>query len=348
MDDVYFRKVMTVVILIVLLVLSFFLLKPILMALITGLILAFIFSPIYCRINKKVKSGNLSAAIMVSLLILLIVLPLFFLAPVILNQAGKIFLSVQDINFVEIIKKTFPSLFSVTSSGEVGSVIQSFITDATSTLLSSISKFILNLPILFLQSLVVFFTFFFVLRDKDKMIFYLKSLSPFSKEIEKKLFDSSKAITNSVIYGQVVIGIIQGIITGLGFFIFRVPNALLLTLLACLAGIFPIIGTTIVWAPVAIYLFVIGKTGAAIGVFIFGLIASTIDNFLRPIIVSKRAKMNSLLILLGMIGGLFLFGVLGFILGPLILAYLIIILELYRNKKVSSILIEELPKECSR
>lgn len=348
MDDIYFRKVMTVVILIVLLVLSFFLLKPILMALITGLILAFIFSPIYCRLNAKIKSNNLSATIMCVLLILLIVLPIFFLAPVVLNQAGKIFSSVQDINFVEIIKEIFPSLFSVTSSGEIGSIIQSFINDSTSNLLSSISKFILNLPLLFLQSLVVFFTFFFVLRDSDKMASYVKSLSPFSKEIEKKLFDSSKAITSSVIYGQVVIGIIQGIITGLGFFIFGVSNALLLTLLACLAGIFPIIGTTIVWIPVAIYLFIEGNTGAAIGVLIFGSISSTIDNFLRPIIVSKRAKMNSLLILLGMIGGLFLFGILGFILGPLILAYLIIILDLYRNKKVSNILIEELPKECFR
>lgn len=348
MDDIYFRKVMTVVILIVLLVLSFFLLKPILMALITGLILAFIFSPIYCRLNAKIKSNNLSATIMCVLLILLIVLPIFFLAPVVLNQAGKIFSSVQDINFVEIIKEIFPSLFSVTSSGEIGSIIQSFINDSTSNLLSSISKFILNLPLLFLQSLVVFFTFFFVLRDSDKMASYVKSLSPFSKEIEKKLFDSSKAITSSVIYGQVVIGIIQGIITGLGFFIFGVSNALLLTLLACLAGIFPIIGTTIVWIPVAIYLFIEGNTGAAIGVLIFGSISSTIDNFLRPIIVSKRAKMNSLLILLGMIGGLFLFGILGFILGPLILAYLIIILDLYRNKKVSNILIEELPNECFR
>jgi predicted PurR-regulated permease PerM len=180
-----------------------------------------------------------------------------------------------------------------------------------------------------------------VLRDKDKIMLYIKSLSPFSKEIEKKLFDSSRAITNSVIYGQVVIGILQGLLVGVGFFVLGIPNALILTLLACLVGILPVIGTAIVWVPVTIYLLVIGDAFSAIGIIIFGLVSSSLDNLIRPIIVSKRAKMNSLLVLLGMIGGLFLFGVLGFILGPLILAYLLIILELYRNKKVSGILIEE-------
>ena len=84
----------------------------------------------------------------------------------------------------------------------------------------------------------------------------MKSLLPFSKEVEKKIFDYSKGITSSVLYGQVIIGILQGIAAGLGFFIFGVPKALFLTLLAMMAGIFPIIGTTIIWLPVAIYLFI--------------------------------------------------------------------------------------------
>jgi len=189
--------------------------------------------------------------------------------------------------------------------------------------------------------LVVFFTFFFVLRDKDKLIAYTKSLSPFPREIETKLFDSSRAIATSVIYGQIIIGIIQGLILGVGLLIFRVPNSLIFTLLAVLAGIFPIVGTTLVWVPVVIYLFISGDTFSSIGVTIFGVVSSTVDNFLRPIIVSKRTNINSLLILIGMIGGFFLFGILGFILGPLVLAYLLIILELYRNKKVPSLVIQE-------
>ncbi|MCH7974169.1 MAG: AI-2E family transporter, partial [Bacteroidetes bacterium] len=87
--------------------------------------------------------------------------------------------------------------------------------------------------------------------------------------------------------------------------------------------------------PLTIYLVVAGNTLAATGVLLFGLISSSLDNFIRPIIVSKRTELNSSIILIGMIGGLFLFGVLGVILGPLILAYLLILLELYRSKNVS-------------
>jgi len=164
---------------------------------------------------------------------------------------------------------------------------------------------------------------------------------PFSKDVQKKCFDYTKGITGSVIYGQIIIGMVQGVLTGAGFLIFGVPNALLLSLLAILVGVLPIIGTTIIWLPVVIYLFIGGNTVPALGVMAFGLMSNIVDNFIRPVIVSKATKMHSGIVLVGMIGGLFFFGVLGLILGPLILAYLLIILELYRNKKTPGFFIQE-------
>ena len=115
---------------------------------------------------------------------------------------------------------------------------------------------------------------------------------------------------------------------------------MLLTLFACLAGIFPIIGPLIVWIPVLIYLLIAGSNFSAIGILIFGVMSATVDNFLRPIFVSRRTMLHPALIFIGMIGGLLLFGFLGFILGPLILAYLLIILEVYRGKKLPGIFIQ--------
>jgi len=334
MEDIYFKRIMTMIIVIFLVVLSFFLLKPILLSIVVALILAFVFSPLYDYFFRKLKSENLSAFLVCILLALLIVLPMWFLTPIVIDQSFKVFLASQQMDFVTPLKTIFPDLFaSEAFSTEVGSIIQSFVTKVTNSLVNILSQLILNFPTLFLQFIVVFFTFFFALRDKEIFIDYIKSLLPFSKEIEDKLFKSSKDITASVIYGQVIVGILQGLAVGIGFLIFKVPNALFLTLLACLAGIFPIIGTTIIWAPVVIYLLIAGNTFPAFGVAIFGLISSSLDNLIRPIIVAKRARMHSSLILIGMIGGLFLFGILGFILGPLILAYLLIILEIYRNKK---------------
>ncbi|MGD9275735.1 MAG: AI-2E family transporter [Candidatus Pacearchaeota archaeon] len=333
---------MTSIILIALLVLSFFLLKPILLSIIVGVILSFIFYPVYLMINSKLKSPNLSAALICFFLILLIALPIWFFTPLVINESIKVFLASQKIDFISLLKDLSPSLFaSEEFSAQIGSALSSFVTSSTNSLMNSLSEFILNFPTMFLQSLVVFFTFFYVLRDRNRIFAYMKSLSPFPPSVEKKFFDSSKSIANAVIYGQVIIGIIQGLVLGIGLFIFRVPNSLILTLLATLAGIFPIIGTAIVWVPVAIYLFLIGNTFSFFGVVIFGIVSSSIDNLLRPIIVSRRANIDPLLILIGMIGGLFLFGILGFILGPLILAYLVIILELYRNKNISNVLVQE-------
>ncbi len=341
MEDIYFRRIMSIVIIAVLVVLSFFLVRPILLSIVVGFILAFIFNPVYNKTRRIVKSKNLSSILICILLIITIIIPLWFLTPILINQSIKFYVTSQNIDFVEPIKSIFPSLFaSEIFSAEVGSVINSFVATATNSLMNTFSKVLLNFPTLFLQFLVAFFTFFFVLKDKDKVIGYIQSLLPFSKEVEKKLFKSSKDITFSVIYGQIIIGVIQGILTGIGFFIFGAPNALLFTFFAILAGIFPIIGTAIIWVPVAIYLFIAGDTLPALGIMIFGFLSSIVDNLIRPVLVSRRTTLNPGVILIGMIGGLFLFGVLGFILGPLILAYLFIVLEIYRNKKIPGVLIE--------
>jgi len=342
MEEVYFKKIVTTILLVLLIVLSFLLLKPILLSIILGLILAFIFSPIQDRLVKIVKSKNLSVSIICLMIALLIIVPFWFLVPIFIDQSIKTYLAVQQMDFVTPLKNLFPTLFaSEEFASEVGSIIYSFVSNMANTFMNSFSEMILNFPTLFLQISVVFFTFYFVLRDKDSLIAYIKSLLPFSPEIEKKLFENTKGITSSVLYGQVIVGIIQGLISGAGFFIFGVSNALILSIFAILLGILPIIGPALVWIPVAVYLLIGGNSFAAIGVTIFGLIASTIDNFLRPIIVSKRTSVSSPIILIGMIGGLFFLGILGIILGPLILAYLLIVLEIYRNKRVPGLIIKE-------
>lgn len=333
MNEEYPKKITIAIILLVLIVLAFFLVRPILLAIIMGLILAFVFSPVYDWFFKYFKSKNLAAFLICILLLILIVLPLWFLSPIVIDQSIKVYMASQQMDFVTPLKNFFPQFFvSEQFSAEMGSAIYSFTTKLTNSLMNSFSKLILNFATIFLQLLIVFFVLFFALKNKKELIEYIQSLLPFSKEVEKKLFKSSKDITVSVLYGQVVIGIFQGIIAGIGFFIFKVPNALLLTFFAALAGIFPIIGTAIIWVPVAIYFLIAGNSLPALGIIVFGICSSLVENLVKPVFISKRTNMNTSLILIGMIGGLLLFGILGIILGPLIIAYLLIVLELYRDK----------------
>ena len=336
MDEEYFRKLMSRAIIIVLLILTFFLIKPILISILAGLFLAFIFLPIYKWILKRVKLKDIASSIVCLLFVIIIITPIWFFTPIAIEQSFKFYQASQQIDYITPLKKILPSLFaSEQFSAEVGSIIRSFISKTISSFMTSLSKFILNFPELCLQFFVVLFTFYFSLRDNEKLMNYVKSLLPFSKEVEKKLFESSRAITIAVIYGQIIIGLIQGVIVGAGLLIFSVPNVILLTLLACIAGVFPIVGTALVWIPIVIYLLLAGNTFAAVGIVIFGIISSSVDNILRPLFVSKRTKFPSSLVLIGMIGGIFLFGILGLIIGPLIIAYLIIVIDIYRNKSSS-------------
>ena len=345
-DEIYFERIMTAIILVALVAFSFLLLKPILLSIIFGLLLAFIFIPVYDWIHKKIKSKNLAASIMLVLLLLIIFLPIWFLTPILIDQSFKIFQTTLQIDFITPLKEIFPKLFaSEQFSNQISSVLSSFLIKTANSIMNSFTDILLNLPAISMQMLVVLFTFFFVLRDREHVSNYVKSLLPFPKEIENKLFDYSSEITKSVLYGTVIIGMVQGIIAGAGFFIFRVPNALFLSLLAIVAGILPIIGTAIIWIPVFIFMLIAGNDVAAWGIFFFGMLSSFIDNILRPLFISKRTNIHSAIILISMIGGAFYFGILGFIIGPLVVSYLLIILEIYRKKPMPGLTIQEHSKK---
>ena len=340
MDNEYFKKITTTIILVILLVLSFLILKPILLSIIMGTILAIVMSPAYDWTLEKLKIKWASLTLICMIVVTVIVIPLWILTPIFIKQAFELFVAAQKIDLAKIFEVFLPSLPSETFTGDFHSILNSFITKSLTSFMDSLSQMILNFPTIFLHLVIVFATFFFILKDKEEILEYIRSLMPFSKEVERKLFQSSRDITISVIYGHIVIGFIQGIIAGLGFLIFGVPNTLFLTLLAVLAGILPIIGPTIIWVPVVIYLIIGGNNFGAVGVTFFGVISAVIDNFLRPFFVSRRSRMHPLLSLMGMIGGFFFFGILGFIIGPLVLAYVIIILEIYRGKEMNGFFVK--------
>ncbi len=346
MKENSFKNILLLGLLVGILVLSFLLIKPILMAIITGFILAFIFMPVYRKLLHYLKSPNASSLIICIVLLAIIIFSLWFLVPVGINQAVKVYFASRNFDFVTPLKSIFPSVFQSNSLAvDVGNAISNFMVSFTDKLVQYFSNFLLELPSLTLQLIVVFFTLFFVLRDKEKLSEFLKSFSPFSKDVEKRLIKSSSSITSSILYGQVIIGLVQGLVAGAGFFIFGVPNAFLFTLLAVLAGVFPIIGTAFVWVPVAIYALVNMSFFKVVGILFFGFLSIISGHILRPMIVSRKTKVHSSIVLIGMIGGVFYFGILGFILGPLILSYLLILLEGYQFKKRKSKFFIEESKE---
>ncbi|HOW36821.1 MAG TPA: AI-2E family transporter [Candidatus Pacearchaeota archaeon] len=342
LDEGYIGRVVTLGLMALLLVLSFLIVRPFLYSLVTGLLLVFIFDPLSDWLKKFIKNKNISAGILSLILIILIIVPIILLIPLIFKEVTKIVLFSQSVDVIALLAEAFPSLFkSAEVFGGVRSVFDSFVRETTTNMLDSVSNLLLDFPLILAQLFVVLLTFFFVIRDKEKIIEGVKEVLPFPRIIREKIFKSTKDVTVSVIYGQIIIGLIEGAISTIGFFLFKVPNPVLFSILITLAGILPAIGPTIVWIPLAIYLFATGNVVSGVGIVVFGLITGLVTNILSPLIVSKRTKMNPLVILLAMVGGLLLFGILGLILGPLIIGYFLIFLDIYKNKKFLSVLIKE-------
>jgi len=342
-DGPVFKKVSVFAAIGILAILSLLILWPLITAIITGLLLAFVFYPVYKRVVVKViKEPNISALIIIVIFLFVIMIPLWFLFPILIRQIFDVYLSLQKINTLDLLTNIFPQLAQIEMTQELANSLNTFITGTAGKILSAASSIILNFPSLLLKAAVVLFVFFFGMKDAETLRKYVESLSPFSKTAEKDFSKKFQDITNSVIFGQIIVGIAQGIVTGIGLFVFGIPNALTLTLIATLVGILPIIGPWLVWIPVDVYLFVSGRTGAAIGLLVYGVIVITwIDALIRPYIVSRKTKISSAIILIGMIGGLIVFGILGLIIGPLILAYLLLILDAYRARKFPSLFIKE-------
>ncbi|MFA7707636.1 MAG: AI-2E family transporter [Candidatus Pacearchaeota archaeon] len=336
-DKTDFKDLTAIVLILCLIILTWLIIKPLTIAIISGLLLAYVLFPFYEWVLKKVKN-EFSSALLVCLALLLLFVGLAgIIISTLLDQAIALYLSLQGLDLSAILLKTLPTILSTEISSTLVGSVNTFISNSLAYALSSFNSFILNIPTIALKIFVAAFVFFFVLKDGKKAIEYIKSLDILEKENQEKFFIQFKNVTYSVLVGQVVVGIIQGMVAGAGYFVFRVPNALLLTLFTMFVAIIPFIGAWIGWVPVVIYLFAIGRTEAGLGLLIYGLlVVSLIDNVLRTIIVSKKTKINSAIVIVGMIGGLFAFGVLGLIIGPLVLAYILLVIEIYRKRGFKS------------
>ena len=336
LDKGNFKDGIIVVLLLGLFILAAIILKPVAMSIFFGVLLAYIFLPLYKWVLSKLKNENLSAFLVGIGLIILMLGVMAWIFSSLMSQAVNLYVGLQTVDLTNIVRTAIPEFLSPETSALFASSINTFISNFLAATLSKFSTFILELPIVLLQLFVVVFIFFFSLRDGERAVEYLKSLSPLKKETQEKFFKHFKDITNSVLVGQIVIGIVQGLIAGLGYWIFGVENPLILTALTMLVGVIPLIGPWLVWVPVDIYLFGSGHSGAGLGLLIYGLIViSWLDTIIRPIIVSRKTQMNSAIVIIGMIGGLFVFGILGLIIGPLVLAYVLLVIELYRKKTLT-------------
>lgn len=319
------------------LTLTFFIFLPYLSILFLALVFAIIFNPLYEKILKSVSAKPTLASIITVLFALLIIAgPISFFATLLFQEASDLYRQVliADTNggatdgllYVQNkIESFFPGFDTRVSA------------DATQYLRQGLSWLLNNLSVFFGGFLRIAFALFlmllalfYFLRDGKSFIKALVRLSPLADESDEKIISKIVVAVNSVVRGHLVIGLVQGVLSGVGFAIFGMPSPVLWGSIAAVASLAPTVGTSLVIIPAVLYLFITGHALAALGLLAWGILAvGLVDNLIGPILIERGVKIHPFLILLSALGGLSFFGPVGFLAGPVLLALLFALLDLY-------------------
>jgi len=316
---------------------------PFLKPLLLGALLAGLFHPLYRWITRLLGGRqSLGAAVTLLVLLVLVLGPISVFLGIVVQQA----LTVSDqaipwltqhlgaastFNVNEWVMQRFPALAKYMPSQEqlleqVGTAAKTagaFLVTFASRMTVTTASFLLNL-------FVMLYAMFFFFKDGHKILERIFYYLPLSDEDETSMLARFTSITRATIKGTLVIGIIQGALGGIAFRVAGIEGAALWGTIMTILSIIPGIGAPLVWVPVVIVLFVNGQYVTATLLLVWcGAVVATIDNFLRPILVGRDAQMPDLLILIGTLGGLFLFGPMGFIVGPIICGLFLTVWDIY-------------------
>lgn len=311
-----------------------FILTPFFNIIAMAFILAILFYPVYKWILNRIKYPSWASFITLLVILLIIFLPLWLFGQLLWNEINDAITQIRNGQLVisrDQIVQSVPAQLQApieNFSRDLNGLAERFTSEAFSSataILSNVANFVIGFFILL-------FMVFFLLRDGHKMAQVFMDLSPIAASQEHKLLERIKSAVNGVVKGSFLIALAQGIIATAGFLVFGVPQPLLWGMFTVLAALVPNVGTSLSLVPAVIYLLVTGNTPAAIGLTIWGVIAvGTVDNFLGPKLIGNSLKLHPVLVLLAVLGGIKFFGILGFLIGPILMAVFVELLDMYRT-----------------
>ncbi|MFZ2253493.1 MAG: AI-2E family transporter [Minisyncoccia bacterium] len=315
--------------------------SPFVSAIALAAVIVTICYPLYERVLKIMPNHNATLSALASLLLVvsIVIAPLAILASFILREALSIYSlanSSSAISFIDILTKVeiFIQKFIPGFSLDVANVVQQTASFIANHLVGIFADTATTLLMFFIALIAAYYFF----RDGKYFTSYLVQLSPLQDSNDELILKRLATAVRSVALGTVSLAIIQGVLTAIGLSIFGFDRAILWGCVAALGALIPGIGTTIVFVPAVIYLIFNGSQLAALALGVWGALAvGLIDNLLGPYMMSRGNKVHPFLLLLSVLGGIILFGPIGFILGPVILSLFLVFLELYHTQIKSDI-----------
>ncbi len=340
MDRSALKKIIVLVIVLLISIVFISMIRTFIMAVLLAGIFSAMAQPLYRRIMKWSRGRkNLAAFATLLCLFLIILLPLIGLLGIVASQAIKISIEVkpwidQFTNRPPAVDEWLRSLPLYDSLAAYQNVILQkggeMVGKISSILFDNVSSFTFSTINAIFLFFVFLYTMFFFLKEGnqilEKIMFYL----PLPDGVERRILDRFTSVTRATIKGTLVIGIIQGSLAGLAFRVVGIDSAVFWGTIMTFLSIIPAVGTALIWVPAVLFLFITGQYPQAIGLLLFcSLLVGSIDNVLRPWLVGRDTELHELMIFFGTLGGISMFGIIGFIIGPIIAALFVTVWDIY-------------------
>jgi predicted PurR-regulated permease PerM len=312
--------------------LVFSIFSPYLYAIILAIVFAVIFAPLHTRIGRILpKHKSLSALMTVLTVVIIVLIPLIFfgvqLSDEIKNLYDYAFTASEGVGFIgkltdaanNLLTKISPFGFQAPVFDAVDT--ESYVLSSLAWVRGHFGDIFSGLAKLFVNLFLFLIALYYFIKDGHKFRREIVEISPFKDERDETILDKLKLAILSIVKGSILVSLMQGALSMIGFSIFGVPSPVLWGSVAIVAALIPGLGTSLVLLPAILFLFFTGSTGAGIGLLIWGVVAvGLIDNIVGPF-----------LILISALGGIGYFGAIGFLLGPIALSFLFTLLDIYKT-----------------
>ena len=314
-----------------------------------GLILGYIFYPLYSRFYALIKRKNLAALLLTILVLIILVVPTFFVANKLRSEVSVAFvvakqyleggaksINCQGSGLCQLIPKNLRD-----ASPQTKALLTNSLGKGTEFIVNKTTQAIVSLPGIVLDLFIVFFIVYYTFKDGKTLLEKAKNVIPLPKQKQMAIIGQFTSVTSAVVYGTVIVAVLQGVLAGVGYYIFGLPSPVTWAIVTLIASLIPFLGPYVIWLPASLLLIGIGYYSnesdvflKGIGLFLYGLlVVSGIDNVLKPKLIGDRAKIHPALVLIGILGGVNFFGIVGFVIGPVIMAMFVTAFNSYIKER---------------
>lgn len=318
---------------------AFFLFQPFLTAIIMAAVLAATFHNPYQYLVKKTKRPHISSLLTCLLVLFVIVLPVVAITGLVANEINGAYQRVisEDnfyqnhvVNYLDDFRNSkFSKSINLNNFFDQNQINKS-VEKISSGALAFIQRVYQNVVGSVLWIFVMFFTLYYFLVESKSIIKKIMYLSPLRDEYETTLTSKFSSMVRATLKGTLIVGVVQGLLGGMMFAIAGVPSFVIWGIIMIILSIIPAIGSGLVWLPVGVIMIFTGNVWEGIFILVFGtVVISFIDNILRPRLVGGDTAIHPLLVFFATLGGIISFGIMGFIIGPVIMALFLALWDIY-------------------